>query len=99
MDYFGSYSMKQPSSSPDMDELKLSDSEAPTVLPIRQREIPRETSPSKSRKRGRSSVDLSLHQNVREFLGTNARTYRADPATCVLADRSAADPSPFLRSP
>lgn len=101
VDYFGSYSMKQSMSSPDMDELKLSDSEGiPTVLPIRQREMPeREISPSKGRKRGRSSVDLSLHQNVREYLGTNARTYLAEPATCVLADRSVAEPSIFLQSP
>lgn len=104
VDYFGSYSMKQPQimSSPDMDELKLSDSEcaAPTVLPIRQRELPlRETSPSKGRKRGRSSVDMSLQQNVRQYLGTDARSYLADPATSVRDDRSAAEPSIFLQSP
>jgi len=101
-DYFSSaYTMKQPMSSPDMDELKLSDSEGiPTVLPIRQREVlDRENSPSKGRKRGRSSVDLSLHQNVREYLGTNVRTYLADPASCVMADRSVAEPSIFLQSP
>merc|ERR1711881_37880 len=78
----------------------MPDSNVATVLPIRQREMPeREISPSKGRKRGRSSVDLSLHQNVREYLGTNARTYLADPATCVFADRSVAEPSIFLQSP
>jgi hypothetical protein len=103
-DYFGSYIIKplvvEPMSSPDMDELKLSDSEAPpTVLPIRQRDLPHRESPFKGRKRGRSSVDLSLHQNVREFLGSNARSYLADPATCVTADRAVAEPSVFLQSP
>jgi hypothetical protein len=102
-DYFGSYTIKtltaEPISSPDIDELKLSDSEAPTVLPIRQREMPQSESPSKGRKRGRSSVDLSLHQNVRDFLGSNARSYLADPATCVISDRTVAEPSAFLQSP
>lgn len=100
MDYFGSYSLKAVSSSPEIEELKLSDSDLPTVLPIRQRELPlRETSPSKGRKRGRSSADLSLHSHVRDFLSADARSYLADPATGVLADRSAAEPSIFLQSP
>jgi hypothetical protein len=102
-DYFGSYTIKplvtEPMSSPDLDELKLSDSEIPTVLAIRQRELPQRESPSKGRKRGRSSVDLSLHQNVRDFFGSNARSYLADPSTCVIADRAVAKPSVFLQSP
>jgi hypothetical protein len=90
-----------------MNDLQLSDSYngeetcPPTVLPIRQRELPiREDSPSKGRKRGRSSVDMSLHQNVRQFLGHDAGSYLADASTCVAPDRAAAaEPSIFLQSP
>ncbi|KIW09323.1 uncharacterized protein PV09_00232 [Verruconis gallopava] len=100
-DYYGSYTIKplmnESMSSPDVEELKLSD-EVPTVLPIRQREQ-QQDSPSKGRKRGRSSVDLSLHQNVREFLGSNARSYLADPITCIISDSATAEPSVFLQSP
>lgn len=102
--YLGSYTMEplvaEPQSSPDMDILKLSDSECPTAYPIRVRDFSRSRqesdSPSKGRKRGRSSVDMSLHGNVREFLGTNARSYLADAASCVLPDRAVARPSTFL---
>jgi len=105
--YLGSYTMEplvtEPMSSPDMDILKLSDSECMTALPIRARENPRpiqdRESPSKGRKRGRSSVDMSLHGNVREFLGPDARSYLADAASCVIPDRAVAQPSSFLRSP
>jgi hypothetical protein len=79
--------------SPDMNELQLSDSDLPTCLPIREKE---NISPSKGRKRGRSSVDLSLHQNVREFLNPSARSYMAQDA--VRDDRLVAEPSVFLQS-
>jgi len=88
----------EPMSSPDFDILRLTDSDmAPTQMPIRQKEVPQTESPSKGRKRGRSSVDL--HQNVRSFFGPNARSYLADPTTAVLPDRAVAQPSYFLRSP
>jgi hypothetical protein len=89
----------EPMSSPDLDILHLSDSETPTQLPIRERDVPQFESPSKGRKRGRSSVDLSLQQNVRNFLGSNARSYLADASNCVLEDRIVAQPSYFLQSP
>jgi hypothetical protein len=93
-DYFGAYSMKpQVVASPDMNELQLSDSDLPTCLPIREKE---NVSPSKGRKRGRSSVDLSLHQNVREFLNPSVRSYMAQDA--IRDDRLVAEPSVFLQS-
>jgi hypothetical protein len=101
-DYFGPMSLREVPSLSDMHELKLVDEETcpPTVLPIRQRELSqRDNSPSKGRKRGRSSVDMSLHQNVRQFLDRDARSYLADASTCVVADRSVAEPSVYLQSP
>lgn len=93
----GSYSMEplvaEPMSSPEMDVPRSQ------ALPIRQREAFAPHSPSRSRKRGRSSADLSLHQNVREFLGSNARSYLTDPASAVAMDGYAAHPSAFLSSP
>jgi hypothetical protein len=89
----------EPMSSPDLDILRLSDSEMSTQLPIRERDIQQFESPSKGRKRGRSSVDLSLQQNVRNFLGSNARSYLADASNCVFEDRAIAQPSYFLQSP
>lgn len=89
----------EPMSSPDLDILRLSDPDVPTQLAIREKDLSISDSPSKSRKRGRSSVDLSLQQNVRNFLGTNARSYLADASNCAIADRSVAKPSYFLHSP
>jgi len=89
----------EPMSSPDLEILRLSDSELQTQLPIRAKDVPQTVSPSKGRKRGRSSVDLSLQQNVRNFLGANSRSYLADASTCVIADTAIAQPSYFLQSP
>ncbi|QDS70409.1 hypothetical protein FKW77_009453 [Venturia effusa] len=89
----------EPMSSPDLNILDLSDSDVPTQLPVRVRDVLESESPSKGRKRGRSSVDLSLQQNVRDFLGSNSRSYLADASNCVIEDRAVARPSYFLQSP
>jgi hypothetical protein len=89
----------EPLSSPNLDILHLSDFKGQTQLPIRARDLPQTASPSKGRKRGRSSVDLSLQHNVRNFLGSSSRSYLADASNCVIADRAVAHPSYFLQSP
>jgi hypothetical protein len=66
-----------------------------------QRHAPTVESPSKGRKRCRSSVDL--HHGVRVLLGANARSYLADASSCVLPDRAVAQSfltqSPCSRTP
>jgi hypothetical protein len=91
----------EPMSSPDFDILRLSDTEMPLRSRQGQRYAPILESPSKGRKRGRSSVDLQ--QGVRALLGANARSYLADASSCVLPDRAMAQSflsqSPCSRTP
>jgi hypothetical protein len=91
----------EPLSSPDFDILRLSDTEMPVRGKQSQRYTPILESPSKGRKRGRSSVDLQ--QDVRALLGANARSYLADASSCVLSDRAIAQSfltqSPCSRTP
>ncbi|KAF2434773.1 hypothetical protein EJ08DRAFT_581678 [Tothia fuscella] len=95
----------EPMSSPDMDILRLSDSDMTIKPPVRARPsapyMAASDSPTKRRKRGRSSVDLQ--HGVRALLGNNAKSYLADPATAVLPDRSIAQSflldSSCLRTP
>ncbi|TID16024.1 hypothetical protein E2P81_ATG08885 [Venturia nashicola] len=89
----------EPASSPDLNILRMSDAGLATPLSIREKDFIESESPSKGRKRGRSSVDLSLQQNVRNFLGNNARSYLADASNCVIKDDAVAQPSYFLQSP
>jgi hypothetical protein len=86
----------EPMSSPDFDILRLSDTEMPLRAKQSQRNAPIMESPSKGRKRGRSSVDLQ--QGVRALLGANARSYLADASSCALPDRVMAQ-SFLVRSP
>lgn len=68
------------SSSPNMEGLYL-DEDTPTVVadPIQADSIVSED-PRRSRKRGRSSVDIDLHQNVRHLLKSSRSTYFESPS-------------------
>jgi hypothetical protein len=90
----------EPMSSPDLEILHLSDSSVTTQLTLRARPagpyMAQSESPSKGRKRGRSSIDL--HQGVRTLLGNNAKSYLANASAAVLPDCTVAQ-SFLLQSP
>lgn len=84
----GDYATSEPMSSPDLEGFHLDDDT--TALPFRPRIAPSASdAAAKSRKRGRSSTDLSLQDNVRNLLNSSSPSPYATPAI-VLADPVAA---------
>lgn len=88
----------EPMSSPDFESFHISDSETPHAFQGKEETLSRVSSRNdenkpfaNSRKRGRSSVDLTLQQNVRNLL--NAANYTScivESPTCVLPDENIA---------